>query len=67
MRVIDDTPVYQDYTVPPPTPTPTPSSSRVSPQKRLAEFDALDFSDLSTPVKKPIVKLTRRGAAGGSK
>ncbi|KDQ09693.1 hypothetical protein BOTBODRAFT_178772 [Botryobasidium botryosum FD-172 SS1] len=49
MRVVDDTPVYTDYTPPPAPPSAGPVLSP-SPQKRLAEFDALDFS---TPTKKP--------------
>ncbi|KDQ18809.1 hypothetical protein BOTBODRAFT_41841 [Botryobasidium botryosum FD-172 SS1] len=54
MRVIDDTPVYADYTRPVVPPSPSAGLSLRTPQKRLAEFDALDFS---TPVKKPAVTV----------
>ncbi|KDQ09620.1 hypothetical protein BOTBODRAFT_178844 [Botryobasidium botryosum FD-172 SS1] len=60
MRAIDDTPVYADYTRPMVPPSPSAGLSlRTTPYKRLAEFDALDFS---TPVKKPAttVKITLR-------
>ncbi|KDQ16324.1 hypothetical protein BOTBODRAFT_173217 [Botryobasidium botryosum FD-172 SS1] len=54
MRVIDDTPVYVDYTTTPEPVAGTPLP-RISPQKRLAEFDSLDFT---TPTKK--VKTLRK-------